>query len=247
MIESFIEVWDADLLTAGLIAVFSGMVHGYTGFGAGLFMVPLFALLFDPVQAITIAVIIALFGSAQLYPGAARNARWRELLPVSLAIVFCTPLGTYILFSVDAEIIRRAMGAFVFLAALILRSGWLYRGPRGALASIVAGGLAGSINGATGVGGPPLALYFLSAPALPVVQRANIVIAVAAVVATTLAFLIIAGGLADGAVQRGIMLVPVYVLGTWSGGRLFAFAPQEYFRRFALWLLLATGIGILIL
>ena len=64
--ESLLAVWNVDLLVAALIAIFSGVIHGYTGFGAALFMVPLFSLLFGPVSAIAIASIVALFGSALL-------------------------------------------------------------------------------------------------------------------------------------------------------------------------------------
>ena len=241
MFEIFLGTLNAELALAAAIAVFSGVIHGYTGFGAALLMVPLFTLLFGPVEA------VAIFGSAQLYPGAARNARWRELLPISIAIIIFSPLGVFILFNLDPELIRRAMGGFVFLAALILMSGWVYRGPRGIFASAVAGGLAGGISGATGVGGPPLALYFLSAPQPIEVQRANIVIAVAVVIAIVLVSLIFAGGFSTETLLRAVILTPAYVFGTWSGSRLFMIAPKEYFRRVALWLLLATGVGVVIL
>lgn len=247
MLESFFGTLNAELALAAAIAVFSGVIHGYTGFGAALFMTPLFTLLFGPVEAIAISAVIAIFGSAQLYPGAARNARWRELLPISLAIAVFTPFGIFVLFNLDPESIRRAMGGFVFLAAIILMSGWVYRGPRGFFASAVAGGLAGGISGATGVGGPPLALYFLSAPQPVEVQRANIVIAVAVLIAILLASLLVAGGLSIETLQRAVFLTPAYVFGTWSGSRLFTIAPKEYFRRVALWLLIATGVGIVFL
>lgn len=245
MFENFATTLNTDLLLAGLIAAFSGLIHGYTGFGAALFLVPLFTLLFGPVEAIAISVVIGAIGSAQLYPGALRNVRWNELLPVCAAILICTPAGVLVLVNLDAELIRRAMGAFVFLAAAVLMSGWVYRGPRGIFASAVAGGLAGGITGATGVGGPPLALYFLAAPATVEVQRSNIVIAIGAVIVMVLGSLIFDGDVGAGTLQRAIFLAPAYVLGTWSGARLFRIAPKEYFRRVALWLLLATGIGIL--
>ncbi|MFT5182160.1 MAG: putative membrane protein YfcA [Alphaproteobacteria bacterium] len=245
MFENFAAMLNTDLLLAALIAALSGVIHGYTGFGAALVLVPLFTLLFGPVEAIAVSVVIGMIGSAQLYPGAVRNARWRELLPVCGAIIICTPVGVLALVNLDAEIIRRAMGAFVFLAASVLISGWVYRGPRGIFASAVAGGLAGSITGATGVGGPPLALYFLAAPQPVEVQRANIVIAIGAVIIMVLGSLFFAGGVGAGTLQHAIILAPAYVLGTWSGSRLFRIAPKEYFRRVALWLLLATGIGVL--
>jgi len=247
MLESFLGTLNAELGLAAAIAVFSGVIHGYTGFGAALLMVPLFALLLGPVEAIAVAAVIGMVGSAQLYPGAARNARWRELLPISIAIIIFTPLGVFILFNLDPELIRRAMGGFVLLAAIILMTGWVYRGPRGIFASAVVGGLAGSISGATGVGGPPLALYFLSSAHPVEVQRANIVVAVAVVIAVVLASLFFAGGFTVETLLRAVILIPAYVFGTWSGSRLFTIAPKEYFRRVVLWLLLATGAGVVIL
>ncbi len=247
MFEGFADIWNAELLYAALIAVVSGIIHGYTGFGAALLMVPLFALIFGPVEAIAIAIIMGLFGSVQLYPRAARDACWRELLPVCLAIAVFTPVGVAFLFSLDEAVVRDVIGACVLLAALILLSGWTYKGPRGAAAGVVAGGLAGGITGAAGVGGPALALYFLSAPAPAAEQRANIVISVAAVLVMTLLSLVVAGGVAHEILLRAVIMIPIYVLGTWSGSRLFVIAPQAYFRRIALWLLVATGIGVILI
>ena len=237
-------VLNLSLLLGALVAVMSGAIHGYTGFGAALFMTPLFAILFGPVEAVGIACVIGLCGSAQLYPSAARNAAWRELIPIFAGIVVLTPLGTMFLFNTDPELVRRAMGVFILVFALILISGWVYRGPRGPAFSAVVGALAGGITGASGVGGPPLALYFLSSSASPEVQRSNIVIAVAVLIMIALASIIIAGGFTIDALLRAVMLIPVYILGTWSGAKLFSLAPKAYFRRVASWLLVATGIGV---
>src|SRR5262245_13350041 len=111
----WIVVLDINLLMAALVAVMSGVIHGYTGFGAALFMTPLFAILFGPVEAIAIACVIGICGSAQLYPSAARHAAWRELIPIFAGIVVLTPLGTMFLFKTDPELVRRAMGVFIFV------------------------------------------------------------------------------------------------------------------------------------
>lgn len=245
MVESLVQILNTDLVLGALVAVFSGLIHGYTGFGAALLMMPLFALLFGPVQSIAISGVIGLFGSAQLYPSALRHAHWTELLPMSLAIIIITPMGAILLFNLDPEMVRRVMGAFVLLFAIILMSGWSYRGRRGVLASTVTGALAGGITGIAGVGGPPVALYFLSSPEPAEVQRANIVVAVSVIIFVVLGSITIGGALTDKTLLRGIILIPAYVLGTWSGSRLFAIAPKEYFKRVALWLLLATGVGVI--
>ncbi|NQU69925.1 MAG: sulfite exporter TauE/SafE family protein, partial [Rhodospirillales bacterium] len=162
MTEFLAQVLTAEFALGALIVLFSGMIHGYTGFGAGLLMMPLFALLFGPIEAIAISTIVAIFGSAQLYSGAARHANWRELMPILIALVLATPMGTYLLFNLNPELIRRAMGGFVLLFALILMSGWIYRGHRSLATSAAAGAVSGLVTGAVGVGGPPVALYFLS-------------------------------------------------------------------------------------
>ncbi|MCK5495479.1 MAG: hypothetical protein KAI80_03625, partial [Hyphomicrobiaceae bacterium] len=82
-------------------------------------------------------------------------------------------LGIYLLFNLDPELTRRAMGGVVVLAGLILLSGWVYRGPRGVLPSTTVGAAAGVLAGAVGLGGPAIALYFLAAPQSETVQRAN--------------------------------------------------------------------------
>jgi uncharacterized membrane protein YfcA len=66
-------ILNLDLLMALLVAVITGVIHGYTGFGSALFMTPLFAILFGPVEAIAIACVIGICGSAQLYPGDRRR------------------------------------------------------------------------------------------------------------------------------------------------------------------------------
>mgnify|MGYP005643665191 CR=1 FL=1 len=247
MTEILTQILTADFALGALIVFFSGMIRGYTGFGAGLLMTPLFSMLFGPVEAIAISGIVALAGSAQLVPGAARHANWRELVPVLIALVLVTPVGAYILFNLDPALIRRAMGGFVLLFALILMSGWVYRGKRGKAPSAAVGALAGLISGATGVGGPPVAIYFLSSPQPAEMQRGNIVMAVTVLILMVLVAVAAGGGVSQETVIRGAILTPAYLAGTWSGSRLFAIAPKEYFKRVALWLLLITGVGIMFL
>ena len=51
-------ILNLSLLMGALVAVTSGIIHGYTGFGAALFMTPLFAILFGPVEAIGVGSVI---------------------------------------------------------------------------------------------------------------------------------------------------------------------------------------------
>ncbi len=243
MLEGIVDVFTADLAFAAAVAVVSGIVHGYTGFGAALVMVPLLALLYGPVEAIAVTSIAGLIGSSQVYPGAARIALWREVGPLSLAAIIATLLGVVVLINVDPEWIRRAIGVFVLMAALLIMSGWVYRGRRGMAASVVTGALCGVVSGVAGVGGPPVVVYFIAAPEAVAVRRANIVISVGVVIALVFGSMAVGGAVDSGTVARGVVAAPFYMAGFWGGSRLFVTAPQTLYRKVALWLLIATGLS----
>lgn len=237
---------DTALFYALGVAVLNGLIHGYTGFGGALLMVPLLSVLYGPVEAIAMVGVAMICGSAQLYPSAARQAVWRELFPLFAGLVIFVPLGAYLLFHLDPQLVRRSMGGFILVFALILMSGWVYGGARGGLPSALVGALAGGITGASGVGGPPIALYFLASPHPAEIQRANIVISVTVMTVIVLASVAIGGGFSTNVVLRGLFLTPASLLGVWLGARLFATMPKSYFRKAALWLLIATGFAILV-
>jgi len=239
-------VFDAALALGMAVTAVNGLIHGYTGFGGALLTVPLLTFLFGPVEAIAIVSLMTIFGSAQLYPRAARNALWRELLPIFAGIAAFMPLGAYFLFSLDPQLIRRAMGGFILVFAFVLMSGWVYRGPRGIGPGAVVGALAGGITGASGVGGPPLALYYLASAEPVDVQRANIIISVAVLTLAMLTTVAVGGGFSEMVLLRAVLLAPAYVAGVWAGAKLFSVAPKSYFRRMALWLLIVTGVSVLI-
>ena len=134
----------------------------------------------------------------------------------------------------------------VLLAALLIMSGWVSRGRRGAAASAVTGALCGAISGVAAVGGPPVVVYFLAAPETAEVQRANIVISVGVVIAIVFGSMVVGGAVDGGTVARGVVAAPFYMAGFWAGARLFAVAPQTLYRKFAMWLLIATGLSVVV-
>lgn len=236
---------DTALLYAFGTALLNGLIHGYTGFGGALLMVPLLSILYSPVEAIAIVGIANIFGSIQLFPKAARIAIWPELVPIFAGLIIFVPLGAYLLFHLEPSLVRRSMGGFILVFAMILMSGWVYRGPRGIVPSTLVGALAGGITGASGVGGPPIAIYYLASPHPAEIQRANIVISITVMVLLVLVSVGVGGGFSTDILLRSIFLTPAYLIGVWSGAHLFRTAPKSYYRKAALWLLIATGIAVL--
>lgn len=247
IIETFVSVLTPEIALAAAVSAAGGVLHGYTGFGAALLIVPLLTVIYGPVEAIVLSLLAGAAGIVQLLPAASRQAGWREMAPLAAAIVITTPIGVFLLFTIDPDITRRAIGAFVLLTALALMTGWVYRGRRGAVPAVVAGSLCGAITGFAGVGGPPVALYYLASPEPAGVQRANIVIAVGVVIVAMMVSVGVAGGIGVTSLARAVVIIPGYVAGAWAGARLFTIAPEALYRRIALWLLLVTGAIVLAL
>lgn len=248
VIGIFREILEPGLLAGGLAAVLSGMVQGFSGFGGGLVIVPILALLFGPLQAIAITAIAAFAGNMTLVPGALGRANWREVGPLAIAVGVTIPAGLVFLVSADPVWVRRGMGIFVLLSAALLMSGWSYRGTRGILPSAIAGGLAGGMTGGFGIpGGPFIAVYFLSAPYEPEIQRASIILSIGSVIVFLLGGLIVAGVYTPATLARAALIVPLFIAGNRLGGLLFRRAPARWFKKAAIGILIASGASALLL
>lgn len=223
------------------------MLRGFSGFGANLIIAPVYAVLFGPVEAVQLVVIISFVSAWHLLVPAAKVVDWREIAPMIIAAIVLTPFGVWALLSIHPEFVRRAIGAFVLLAALVLMSGWTYKGRRGPAIGAVVGGLGGFITGFASIGGPVPVIYFMSAPGEARVQRANNLISVAVFPPITLVVFIVMGKLSLETMVRALILAIPYMVGLSAGARLFTIAPARAFRWIVLVILAAIGVGALVL
>ena len=228
------------------VGFIGAILRGFSGFGANLIIAPVYAVLFGPVEAVQLVVIISFVSAWHLLVPAAKVVDWREITPMIIAAVALTPFGVWALLATHPEFVRRAIGAFVLLAALVLMSGWTYRGPRGLVVRSVVGGLGGFITGFASIGGPVPVLYFMSAPGEVRVQRANNLVSVAVFAPITLVFFVISGTLGWETVFRALVLAIPYMVGLSAGARLFMVAPAKAFRWIVLVILAAIGVGALV-
>ena len=123
----------ADLLTlqfalvVGIIFL-GGLLHGYTGWGGGLVMMPLLTLFYSPAEALFIAALGAVFLVLRMAPAAARIANWQEMRPLYLVFIVATPIGGLLLLILDPGLVRKVIGGIIIAASLLIMSGWQYRG-----------------------------------------------------------------------------------------------------------------------
>ena len=239
------EYLDMSLLYAALSVFAAGLIRGFSGFGSALINAPVLSLIWGPTIGVPVAALIEVAPAIQLTPKAIKIANWKTVWAFGIPALILLPAGTFILVSVPADDMRRAIVAIVLVVALILWSGWRYRGPRGVMPSMCVGLVGGSLAGATGVAGPPVILYLMSSDDSPAQTRANLI-----AYFTIILFGIVATFSLKGLVSlntlwlAAAMLIP-FIAGTAIGTRMFPLASERIFRNIALTTLTVSSLYVL--
>lgn len=230
------------MLAAAAVTVVAGLMRGYAGFGTGILLSPAYSVLWGPRAGVPIMLVMELAVSLQLVPKALHEWDRRVVLPLGGAAAVATPLGAGILLAADGDLLRRVIGGLVLVFGLLLLSGWRYHGSRPLPLNLGVGTVAGLLKGATGMSGPPVILYLLAGPEAARRHRANLILFFALIAVVSMA-VPLWGGLFDrAALARTALLLPLMLVCVPLGARLFGLVPEAWFRRFALTLLIGTGI-----
>ncbi len=224
------------------ITCLGGFTFGFAGFGGGMSMTPLLALLYGPAEAIFIANLVPVAVGAITWPTTLSHVRWREVVPVMIATAIAAPAGVYLLLVADPGLIRRAMGLIVLVFAGLMFVGWAYRGPRNLLVNCGVGGVGGLLHGSVGMGGTCNSLYFLSVDEASRVQRANLVVTLMTQSAVTIVPLMAAGVIDAATGIRSAALALPYAVVLLVGSAVFRRTSDTGYRRVAVWILVGVGV-----
>ena len=238
--------FDGPFAVVAAVAIVAAAFRAFTGFGANVIWGPVLMVFYGPVDMVAIMAVAACATMPQIAIPAAKDADWPTMWVMFAAVIVAVPVGVVTLLHADPLIVKKAFGVFILICALILASGWVYRGTHSRWATAGTGALAGWIGGFAGVGGPVLVIYFMAAPGEARVQRANNTISVSLIAPVTLAALIWQGAITPDAWIRGALLLIPMAFGQWIGLRLFRIAPVKLFRRVSLGLMMAIGISVLL-
>ncbi len=242
-LQALANVWTISLLLAACLALPSGMLQGYAGFGGALFAAPFFALLFGPATGFSMLVILMLFSQAPLFPEALRNADWKEFAPPSIAAAITMPLGVSFLVAADPTFIRRGMGVFILLITVVMMLGYRYTGQRRIWVGFGTGGVAGAISGFFGVPAFPLAaIYLHHADRSPREVRANVLAAICCTLSVYLIVLSLNGAYDRSVLIRAAILTPIFMAGVFLGQFLFRIAPTDWFKKVTYAILIGTAL-----
>lgn len=219
---------------AAAVVFLAGIVRGFSGFGFSLLAITALSLVFRPVDVIASIFLLELAASAHLLPGAWRAIAWRPVILLLIGCAVATPLGVLLLRSVPVDAMRLALGAFVLATTGVLWRGYTLRTEPGPVATTATGAAAGLLNGAFGIGGPPVILFFLSTPSGRAAGRASLIAFFLGTDVIGLGFQLRDGLITEAHLWRAAIMLPALVLGVALGARSFRGTDPAVFRRYVL-------------
>ena len=224
------------------VVLLAGVIKGFAGFGLAMVAGPLLAVLLGPVHAVVVFLVLELLTGAQLLRRAIPHTDWHLVVPLTVASAITMPFGAYALVTLDGEAMRRAIAAMALAFAVVLLSGWRYRGGQKLWISGVIGSASGAITGATGLGNPILVLYVLASG----IAERNRASMVTMMIVLAIASLAVNSAISIDALSQSAYLLPFAIVGTFDGARIFRRTGETMYRRGALGIIVVAALAALV-
>ncbi|MBV8768681.1 MAG: sulfite exporter TauE/SafE family protein [Hyphomicrobiales bacterium] len=229
----------AVMLAGLLIASFA---RGYSGFGFSAILVASWSLVAPPSLPVAVAVMLEVSASVLQAASVWRSVDWRRIGLLLAGAVVCSPLGVLVLTLAAPSTVRLLIAALVLLCSCALLAGFRLEKPVGTAGQIGVGGVSGFVNGATAMGGLPVALFLAASSIAPATMRASFIAYFFALDILAGTLLAREGILGEQALVVALSCLPILVIGLLLGGRHFLSASPEEFRRHTLWLLVLLAL-----
>jgi uncharacterized membrane protein YfcA len=219
----------------------AAIVRGYSGFGFSLLAITSLSLVLPPTEIIPPIFIMEVVASLSLLPGIWKDIHWRSLGLLGGGCLLGTPIGVRCLASVPAAPMKIVLASAVLTAVGFLWTGYARKTMPSAAETIATGGISGLLNGAIGIGGPPIVVFFFNSPAGIAIGRASLIAFFIATDTMALGFLAAEGLVTSEGFYRFLAFVPALLAGQWIGARSFKTANPADFRRWILILLVVLA------
>lgn len=233
-------------LTALIIALgFFG--EAAFGFGGGLIVIPFLSLVIGVKGAVTVALIFQILMGLALF-SSYKNIYWRNAVPILLALIVGSVIGTYFLARVDESVLQilLAVAIFAFLIKSLFFpavSAPFLKRPIWASGTMAVGGW---IQGVMGTAGPVLVMYLSELKLSKEQFRSTLIflLFVANVVRFPASY---TGGLFTSEyVRLAVIALPFFILALILGHFAHKKIEEKYYRHLINIILLISGMALLI-
>jgi len=231
------------LLAASSALIFlAAIVRGFSGFGFSLLSITAISLFMPAREIVPSIFLLEVAASLNMIPSIWREIDWRGLAFLLIGYVIALPFGVYALANVPAPPMQVALGIFVIVTGIMMLRGFQLKKTPGAVATVATGASSGLLNGAFGIGGPPVVLFYFSTPAAVAVGRASIIAFFLSTDTLGLAELARNGLVTTQSFIQFIAWLPALLVGVFAGAKGFKYMDPVKFRRAVLWILVALAV-----
>jgi uncharacterized membrane protein YfcA len=211
----------------------AGVVYGFAGFGAALIALPILTRYLEPEAAVAAFALAGLGSALTLLPRVVPQADLPATGWMLLAAALTAPPGLWVLTHAEPTPLRWAICGLVALTLVAVMSGWRLRLGSGARVRMSLGAAAGLVGGMTGLVGPIVILTNLASGDGAARMRANLATFLTSTNFVFLPILGLLGALTPPVLWLGALFLPLYVLGTELGHRLFRPGRERLYRGLA--------------
>jgi uncharacterized membrane protein YfcA len=231
------------ILAISSAAIFlAAIVRGFSGFGFSLLSITAISLILPPREIVPSIFLLEVAASINLIPSIWREIDWRSIRWLLLGYIIALPFGVYALARFPEPPMQLAMSVFVLGTALLMLRGFRLQSTPGAAAITATGAASGVLNGAFGIGGPPVVLFYFSTPAIAAVSRASVIAFFLSTDVLGLGMLSYEGLVTSQSFAQFLVWLPALLVGVWVGARGFRQVDQSLFRRLVLVILMALAV-----
>jgi uncharacterized membrane protein YfcA len=212
-----------ELAKIGSVLLLGSIIQSSSGFGFGLFAIPILLFMgFDLPSTVTMVIIASAISKGTAFNYLKNDLKIRELGLLLTVSLLALPAGIYTMFkisSMDQSVIKQIIGTLIIIL-LVLRwkGGTKSRESVPRIWTVVAGLFCGFLNGFANIGGPPLVLWVLAHKWSNQKMRGTIIAISLAFVPLQIPLLLVAfGSTIINPMVKALVLSPTVLLGTWIG------------------------------
>ncbi len=240
-----LQILDLILFAAGTFA--AALVTGVAGFAFGIVAAAVWLHFLSPTHTTALIVAYGLIVQGISVWKLRRSIKLARLLPFLLGAVIGVPIGVQLLHWTSPATLRISIGIVLILFSLYnLTRPQLPPAPAGKTADGAIGVLNGVIGGATGLAGIVVTIW-CTLRGWPRDEQRTVFQPIGVAVFLMTGVWLGGTGLVDAETLRLFVIgLPMLLVGTWMGLRLYARLDKAGFRKVVLGLLLISGLGLVV-
>ena len=234
-------------ILTSIVVFIASLTMSIAGFGFGLVATPLLFLFLEPRIVVLFSSSLGSIIGLLVFLQARHFIKPKIIIILGLSSLVGIPIGIYMISHISILILKIIIGILVIAFAILFYFGLTYKIKRENLGCAFSGFIGGIFMTGTGLGGPPVILYFINQAFEKQVFRSSVA---SFFIITGIASFISLGvsGIASSAnLLQTLTFIPVVVIAYLIGNKILPHINQWLFRTIVLAIILISGTAGLLL